>query len=83
MNVLLGCIDVHHVHARCPWRSVEGVRSAGNRVIDSCERQMNPDVSAKSRSSYLLPTSALTTEPSPAPIKNIFEGESCEIIILF
>lgn len=37
MTVLPACISVYHMHAWCPQRSEEGIRSPGTGVPDNCE----------------------------------------------
>jgi hypothetical protein len=37
VDVLFVCISVHHIHAKCLWRSGKRIRSPGTGVIDKCE----------------------------------------------
>lgn len=48
MTVLPACISVYHMHAWCPQRSEEGIRSPGTEVMDGCGPpyrygEINPD----------------------------------------
>ena len=49
MSVLPECMCVHHLHASCPRKSEEGVRSPGTGLIDgyelSCESGVEPGFS--------------------------------------
>lgn len=69
MNLLSTYVYVHHMHAWYLWRSEKGVGSLGPGVINGHETPcwcwaLNP--------SPLQKQVLLTTEPSPAPLFQVF-----------
>lgn len=37
LDILSAYMGMHHVHALCPWKSEEDVKSSGTGVLDGCD----------------------------------------------